>query len=129
MSSLPAHTTSFVGREYEIAEVTRLLDRARLLTLTGVGGGGKTRLALRVAAGLLDSYPDGVWFVEFGPLSDPSLVVQTAATVLGITEEPGRTFDGRNAGSKRLARHDLRPVRLRGLSGDVRDITEKPIPV
>jgi len=92
MNNLPPQTTSFVGREHEIAEVSRLLGTARLLTLTGVGGGGKTRLALQVAGGLLDAFPDGAWFVEFGSLSDPSLVVQTVATALGVTEEPGRTL-------------------------------------
>ena len=59
MNNLPPQTTSFVGREHEIAEVTRLLGTTRLLTLTGVGGAGKTRLALQVAGGLLDTFPDG----------------------------------------------------------------------
>lgn len=91
MSNLPSQTTSFIGREHESAEVTRLLGSTRLLTLTGVGGGGKTRLALQVAGGLRDTFPDGAWFVELAPLSDASLVVQTVATALGVTEEPGRT--------------------------------------
>ena len=92
MNNLPPQTTTFIGREHEIAHVTRLLGTTRLLTLTGVGGGGKTRLALQAAGGLLDAFPDGVWFVEFAPLSDPGLVVQTTTTVLGVAEEPGRTL-------------------------------------
>ena len=78
LNNLPSQRTSFVGREQEIAEITRLLGSARLLTLTSVGGGGKTRLARQVATGLLGAYPGGVWFVELAPLSDPSLVVQWA---------------------------------------------------
>lgn len=64
----------------------------RLLTLTGVGGTGKTRLSLQVASELLDHFPDGVWFVEFAPLSDPALVPQAVATVLGVREAPGRSM-------------------------------------
>jgi len=89
--NLPVQVTSFIGREREITEVTHLLGATRLLTLTGVGGGGKTRLALQAAAGLADTFPDGIWFVEFASLSDPSLVPQTAAAALGVREEPGRT--------------------------------------
>jgi hypothetical protein len=68
--NLPADVASFVGREREIAEIGRLLRQARLLTLTGTGGCGKTRLALRVAAGLVPSYPDGIWLVPLAPLTD-----------------------------------------------------------
>ena len=92
MNNLPLQTTSFVGRDHEIAEVRRLLASARTVTLTGVGGGGKTRLALQVAAGLVDDFPDGVWFVEVSSLSHPSLVAQTVATVLGVAEESGRSL-------------------------------------
>jgi hypothetical protein len=86
--NLPLQVTSFVGREQEMAEVGRLLGTTRQLTLTGVGGTGKTRLALQVAAGLLDEYPDGVWLVELAPLSDPALAerdrsVAAARTALG----------------------------------------------
>jgi predicted ATPase/DNA-binding NarL/FixJ family response regulator len=83
--------TSFVGREREIAEITRLLATTRLLTLTGAPGVGKTRLALEVAAGLGDAFRDGVWLVELAPLADPALVPQAVATVLGVREQPGRT--------------------------------------
>ncbi len=88
--NLPRQLTSFVGREKEMAEVQRLLSTTALLTLTGAGGCGKTRLALQVAADLLEEYPDGVWLVELAPLADPALVPQTVASVLGVREEPGR---------------------------------------
>jgi predicted ATPase/class 3 adenylate cyclase len=88
--NLPAQLTRFVGREQEIAAVNDLLAHARLLTLTGVGGTGKTRLALQVAADLLEEYPDGVWLVELAPLADPTLVPQTVASALGVREEPRR---------------------------------------
>jgi transcriptional regulator with XRE-family HTH domain len=73
-TNLPVQRTSFVGRGRETAEVTRLLERTRLLTLVGSGGCGKTRLALHVAGELLSDYPDGVWLVDLAPLSDPKLV-------------------------------------------------------
>jgi predicted ATPase/class 3 adenylate cyclase len=88
--NLPIQVTSFVGREAEIAEVKRLLTATRLLTLTGAGGCGKTRLALQVAADLLEGEDDGAWFVDLAPLTDPALLAQTVASVLGIREEPGR---------------------------------------
>jgi predicted ATPase/class 3 adenylate cyclase len=88
--NLPAQLTSFVGRKKEIADVKRLLGTTRLLTLTGSGGCGKTRLALQVAAEVLEEYPHGVWLVELAALSDPGLVPQTVATALGVREEPGR---------------------------------------
>ncbi len=89
--NLPAQATSFVGRDREIEEVTRLVGTARLVTLAGPGGVGKTRLALEVAAGLLDTFPGGVWFVDLAPLSDPGLVPHTVAAALRVPEEPGRT--------------------------------------
>ena len=88
--NLPIHLTSFIGREKEMAEVKRLLAATRLLTLTGPGGTGKTRLSLHVAADLLETFPDGVWLVELAPLSDPALVPQTVASTLGVREESGR---------------------------------------
>src|SRR5437867_4408786 len=75
-NNLPAQLSSFVGREREIAEVRRLLGATRLLTLTGPGGVGKTRLALRAAEEALAAYPDGVWLVELAALADPALVPQ-----------------------------------------------------
>jgi predicted ATPase/Tfp pilus assembly protein PilF len=88
--NLPAPRTSFVGREREMLEVKRALARTRLLTLTGVGGSGKTRLALEVARNLVESYPDGVWFVELAPLSEPELVPKAAASALGVPERSGQ---------------------------------------
>lgn len=88
--NLPVQLTSFVGREREMAEVERLLVTTHLLTLTGAGGCGKTRLSLQVAADVLDEYEDGVWLVELAPLSDPSLLPQAVAAVLGVKEEPGK---------------------------------------
>jgi non-specific serine/threonine protein kinase len=88
--SLPQPLTSFVGRARELAEVRRLLGTTRLLTLTGTGGTGKTRLALQAAADLVDGYPDGARFVDLAPLADPALVPQAAAAAVGVREEPGR---------------------------------------
>ncbi len=88
--NLPAQASTFVGREAELAEVRRLVGMSRLVTLTGTGGAGKTRLALQVAAGLLDGSGEGVWFADLAPLHDPDLVAATVANVLGIRQEPGR---------------------------------------
>jgi len=88
--NLPIQLTSFVGREREIAEIKRVLSTTRLLTLTGAGGAGKTRLALQVAADLIDSHANGVWFIELAPLADPALVAGTVAATLGVREQPGQ---------------------------------------
>ena len=88
-NNLPLQLTSFIGREKETAEVKQLLGAARLLTLTGPGGTGKTRLSLQVAADVLDHFSDGVWLVEFAPIADPALVPQSVATVLSVREEQG----------------------------------------
>src|SRR5262249_36261715 len=88
--NLPAHLTSFIGREREMDESARLLSGNRLLTIVGAGGSGKTRLALEVAAGLAPGYADGVWLVELAALADPLLVPHVAASALGVVEEPGR---------------------------------------
>ena len=89
--NLPAELTSFVGRETQLLQVKERLKNTRLLTLTGSGGSGKTRLALQAAADLLEKYPDGVWLIELAALTDSELVAQTTATVLGVREQPGRT--------------------------------------
>jgi transcriptional regulator with XRE-family HTH domain len=83
-STLPAPLTSFVGREQELAAVRRLQAGTRLLTLTGAGGCGKTRLALRVADELLWAYPHGVWFLDLAPLADPDLLPQVVAAALQV---------------------------------------------
>ena len=88
LSNLPNPVTSFIGREHAIADVKRLLATTRLLTLTGAGGSGKTRLAFQVGAEMLQDYADGVCAVELGPLSDPHLVAQAAVSALGVFEHP-----------------------------------------
>jgi len=88
--NLPAQVSSFIGRDGELAQVRALVGGFRLVTLTGAGGAGKTRLALRVAAGLADGTRDGVWFADLAPVQDPDLVAATVADVLGIRPEPGR---------------------------------------
>ena len=88
--NLPAPRTSFVGREHEIVQVKRKLAMTGLLTLTGAGGSGKTRLALEVARDLVGAYSDGVWLVELAPLSEGALVPQVVAGTLGIQEQPER---------------------------------------
>ncbi len=90
--NLPAQTTSFVGRDETLAECTRALAATRLLTLTGIGGSGKTRLALRLAETQLDAFPDGVWFVDMAPLTDPERLVEALGAVLGVRDEAGRTL-------------------------------------
>ncbi|MDQ5854379.1 MAG: NB-ARC domain-containing protein, partial [Chloroflexota bacterium] len=91
-NNLPLQPTPFIGRERELAMVRqRLLQPdVRLLTLTGPGGIGKTRLALQATADLLDDFPDGVWVVNLAPISDPGLVASTIATTLGVTEVAGQ---------------------------------------
>jgi predicted ATPase/class 3 adenylate cyclase len=89
-TNLPAERTSFVGREREIAELGELLREARLLTLTGPGGTGKTRLALKVAARELDRQPDGVYFVDLSPITDPRSVPAAVAQALQLREQPSR---------------------------------------
>jgi predicted ATPase len=89
--NLRTATTSFIGRESEAGEVQAAVKAHRLVTLTGVGGVGKTRLALEVAARLVDEFPDGVWFFELAAVSDPAAVPDAVAAVLGITQQPGRS--------------------------------------
>lgn len=103
-TNLPVPLTSFVGREREAAQVERLLTTTRLLTLTGAGGVGKTRLAIELAREVVEQYPDGVWLVELAslpgeatpvairPLEEPGQVVHAVAGVLGVRETPGRPF-------------------------------------
>ncbi|MGB3495183.1 MAG: tetratricopeptide repeat protein [Elainellaceae cyanobacterium] len=88
-NNLPQQLTSFVGREQETREVMQLLKTTRLLTLTGTGGCGKTRLALQAAVEVLENYTDGVWFIDLAPVTDPNLISQTVAKALNVKEEPG----------------------------------------
>ena len=89
--NLRPQTTSLIGREAELAEVQEALKAHRLVTLTGVGGVGKTRLATEVAARLADEFPDGVWFFELAAVADPAAVPDAVAAVLGITQQPGKS--------------------------------------
>jgi predicted ATPase/class 3 adenylate cyclase len=89
-NNLPQQVTSFIGRERELRELRELVSSARLVTLLGMGGLGKTRLSLRVAGDVMARFPDGVWFLDFAPIRDPVLIAGEAAQVLGIREEPGQ---------------------------------------
>jgi predicted ATPase len=84
--------TSLIGREAEIAEIMQRLEDYRLVTLTGTGGTGKTRLSLRVAEEVLDQFPNGVWFVELAGLADPDLVQRSIVAVLGLQESSRRSL-------------------------------------
>jgi predicted ATPase len=85
-------TTSFIGRDSEVADVKDALRVHRLVTLTGVGGVGKTRLAVEVAAQLNDEFPDGVWFFELAAVTDPAAVPDAVASALGIAQQPGKSL-------------------------------------
>jgi predicted ATPase/class 3 adenylate cyclase len=89
-NNLPVQLTSFVGREEELAEARRLIAGTRLLTLTGPGGTGKTRLSLELAASVADEYPDGVFFVPLEAIREPSLVAPQILSAVGVSEAPGR---------------------------------------
>src|SRR5579859_454455 len=88
-NNLPLQLSSFIGRERELAELANLLKTARLLTLTGPGGTGKTRLALQVAADLVDQFADGVFFVDLAPLTEPGAVPSVVTRALSVQEQPG----------------------------------------
>ena len=88
--NLPTQVTSFVGRHAERSELSSLMADHRLVTVVGAGGAGKTRLAVEMAGGLVDTYPDGVWFVDLASVTDPGLVAFAIAAVLGLRPEPGR---------------------------------------
>jgi predicted ATPase/class 3 adenylate cyclase/Tfp pilus assembly protein PilF len=90
--NLPVQLTSFVGRAKEMADVKRLLSTTRLLTLTGAGGAGKTRLSMQAAAEVIDHYQNGVMLVELAPLAEPALVPQVIANTLNIAESPGSSL-------------------------------------
>ena len=90
--NLPVQLTSFIGREHELADVKSLLATTRLLTLTGPGGTGKTRLSLQLAADVLDDFADGVWLVELAPLADPAAGAADGSRHLGSARAAGRTL-------------------------------------
>ena len=89
--NLPVELTSFVGRRKELADLHRLLAGSRLLSLTGSGGVGKTRLALRLVSDLVSVFPDGVWLIDLAPLTAPDLIAQTIATIVGVRESAQRS--------------------------------------
>ena len=91
-NNLPVQLTSFVGRDEDMEEIRRLVSMSRLVTLTGAAGCGKTRLAVQVAADLLDEFDEGVWFVDFAAVTDPALVPHTTAAALSVQEEPRRAI-------------------------------------
>jgi hypothetical protein len=97
-------TTSIIGRESEVDEVQAAVKAHRLVTLTGVGGVGKTRLAVEVAARLVDEFPDGVWFFELAGVTDPAAIPDAVAAVLGITQQPGKTVTDGGVPSRRPVR-------------------------
>ena len=88
---LPVQLTSFVGRDAELTQLRELLPDNRVVTLTGAGGVGKTRLAIQVAAAVADGFTDGVWYVDLAPINDPELVPLTVARALGQPDQPGRS--------------------------------------
>ena len=103
--NLPLQLTSFVGRDEELGLLGKALDESRLLTLTGVGGVGKTRLAIQVAAEVLPRFPDGAWLCELAAATDPEALGQVVAATLGVTPRPGVTLEESVVGflrSKRL---------------------------
>src|SRR5271165_1220581 len=89
-TNLPQQLSSFVGRENDVADIERRLDEARLVTLFGAGGLGKTRCAQQVGAEMLEGFSDGVWFVDLAPLKDPTLVPHEIAAVFAVPESPNR---------------------------------------
>ncbi len=123
-NNLPVALTTFVGREREMEEAGRLLAEARLLTLAGAGGCGKSRLALKVAELAAGAFPDGVWVVELAGLSNPALVPQAVATTLEVLEQPGRPLGETLAGRLRSKRLLLVLDNCEHLLGACADLTE-----
>jgi predicted ATPase/class 3 adenylate cyclase len=97
--NLPAQATSFFGRDSDLVEVRKLLRESRLITLTGVGGVGKTRLAVQAAADAAAGYKDGVWLVELAGVTDPAVIGHAVASVLGIAQAQGKSIEDSIVGS------------------------------
>ena len=87
---LPVQLSSFIGRQAEMSGIREALADNRLVTLTGAGGAGKTRLAIQVAAEMATEFADGVWYVDLAPITDPDVVPVTAARALGLPDQPGQ---------------------------------------
>jgi predicted ATPase/class 3 adenylate cyclase len=94
-TNFPVQLTSFVGRDQELEEVAKLVRGSRLVTLTGVGGSGKTRLAMQAAAAMASEFTDGVWLIDLARISEPELVIQQVASVFGVSERANRSLDDR----------------------------------
>jgi predicted ATPase len=103
-NNLPEQLNTFIGREREMAEVKRLLASTRLLTLTGMGGTGKTRLSVQVAADLFDQFPDGIWMVEFATIDEAAQVIETVAAALDLRQEADRPLTATLTGFLRARR-------------------------
>ena len=119
-NNLPTQLTSFVGRDAELVEASELLRSTRLLTLTGPGGTGKTRLSLQLAADVAERFADGIWFVALEPVRDPGLIAATILTTLGLVEAGGRSTSSstgwRLARSSSSSTTSSRSSRVRPLS-------------
>src|SRR5512140_624183 len=114
--SLPRPLTSFIGREHELAQAKRLLQDSYLVTLTGPGGSGKTRLCIVLATEVAAEYPDGVYFVPLAPVRDPQLVPSTIAQAIGLQDPRDRPLMEHLVSELRAAAPD-RPGQLRALAG------------
>jgi hypothetical protein len=90
LHNLPSQVTAFIGREKETNELSTLVENNRMITITGSGGCGKTRISLQIAEEYLDRFNDGIWFVDLAPLEDPELLPHEVANTLSIKEEPGK---------------------------------------
>ena len=112
VGNLPVDLTSFVGRRTEMADVKQALAQSRLVTLVGVGGVGKTRLAIHVAAEVHRAFEDGVWFVDLSPLQDEDLLVSTVARALRLQSRSRGWAPGRAGPAPRRPRHPDRPGQL-----------------